>query len=100
MLLLVRIIARDERQGGFGGAKIDRLVRYVGLDINEISLVTDNRILQLLTVARIHPAFEQINGGFIALMQVRLGGASGSVGQDVGPRPVGETVSLVRGARG
>src|SRR6266404_6549399 len=76
MLLFVRIIARDESQGGFSGAKIDRLVRHVGFDINEISLLTDNRILQLLPVARIHLAFEQINGGFIALMQVRFGSAS------------------------
>jgi hypothetical protein len=59
MFLLVRIIARDESQGRFSGAKIDRLVRYVGFNINEISFLTDDRILQLLAVARIHPAFEQ-----------------------------------------
>jgi len=35
MFLLVGIIARDESQNGFGGAKIDGLMRDVGVDINE-----------------------------------------------------------------
>ena len=68
MFLLVGVIACDESQCRFGGAKIDGLVRHVGLDVNEISRFTDDRILQLLAVTRIHPAFEQVNGGFISLV--------------------------------
>ena len=45
MFLLVGIIACDESQDRFGGAEIDRFVRHVGFDINEISRFTDNRIL-------------------------------------------------------
>jgi hypothetical protein len=68
MFLLVGIIACDESQCRFGGAKIDGLMRDVGFNINEISRFTDNRILQLLAVTRIHPAFEQVNSGFIPLV--------------------------------
>ena len=76
MFLLIGIIACDESQDGFGGAKIDRLVRHVCFDINEISLLTDKRILQVLPVARIHPASEHVNGGFTTLVQVRLSSAA------------------------
>src|SRR5262245_58779594 len=79
MFLLVGVITGDESHCWFGGAKIDGLVRHVGVDINEISLFTDNRILQLLAVRRIHPAFEQVNSGFISLVQMRLSSA-GRVG--------------------
>jgi hypothetical protein len=72
MFLLVGVIACDQSHCGFGVAKIDGLVPHVGVDIDEISRFTDNRILQLLAVTRIHPAFEQVNGAFITLVQVRL----------------------------
>ena len=60
MFLLVGVIACDESHHRFGGAKIDRLVRYVGFDINEISLFAGYRILQLLAVTRIRPTLEQV----------------------------------------
>ena len=58
MFLLVGVIACDQSHCRFGGTEIDGLVRHVGFDINEISRFTDNRILQLLAVTRIYPAFE------------------------------------------
>src|SRR5215475_12520605 len=76
MFLLIGIIACDQSHCRFGGAKIDRLVRDVGFDINEISRFTDNRILQLLAVTRIHPTFEQVNSRFIPLVKVRLSRAA------------------------
>lgn len=43
----------------------------------KISFLAGDRFLQLVTVARGHSAFEQINGGFITLMEVGFGGAGG-----------------------
>ena len=76
-LMLVGIAARDDGQGGFRSVEVDGLMWHVRFNQDEISFLADDRFLQLVTVTHIHSAFEQVNGGFISLMQVRLGGAGG-----------------------
>jgi hypothetical protein len=60
-LLLVGIVARDDGQGGFRNAEVDGLMWHVRFNQDEISFLADDRFLQLVTVARIHSAFEQVN---------------------------------------
>jgi hypothetical protein len=59
-LLLVWIVARDDGQGGLRSAQVNGLMRHVRSNQDEIPFLADNRLFQLVAVARIDRAFTLI----------------------------------------
>src|SRR5690349_4938008 len=74
--LLVRVIASNEGSGRFGGTQVDGLVRHVSRDEDKVSGFVDDRLAQTRPIACLDASFQQVDGGFIAAMYMRLSGAA------------------------
>ena len=64
--LLVRVIAGDQGFGRFGGTQVDRLVRHIRRDEDEVARFVDDRLAQTRPIAGFDPSFQQVDGGVIA----------------------------------
>jgi hypothetical protein len=68
---------------GFRGAQIDRLVGHVSRNEEKVASFIDDGVAQTWTIACFHPSAQNIDGGFIAAMQMGLRRATGRNDHDV-----------------
>ena len=61
VVLLGRVVARDDRARRLGRAEVDRLVRHARRDEEEVAGLADHRRPQAVAVARLDPAFEDVD---------------------------------------
>ena len=89
VVLLGRVVARDDRARGLARAEVDRLVRDAGRDEQEIARLADDRGAEPLAVARLDPAFEDVDRGLVAAVRVRIGARAGRDHDQVHRQPPG-----------